>query len=342
MSKVHFEDISYIKELLATIAHSQLFVLVDENSKENCYPLIKGDLKTHQLIEIASGEKNKTLGSCQFIWNALTLASADRKALLINLGGGVITDMGGFCAATYKRGIRFINIPTTLLAQVDASVGGKTGIDFNGFKNHIGVFAEAEAVIVDPVFHSTLPDRQLKSGFAEMLKHGLIADKNHWEKCLKTGYQNVSSQLIKDSVAIKEKVVLADPKEKGERKILNFGHTIGHAIESHLLATANEILHGEAIGIGMLVEAYISKETELLKESDFQIIYSEVGKIYKKPTISIEEYDQITQLCLQDKKNENGIVNMSLLKQLGEACYDVAIDEKTIKRSLNEVLKLHF
>ena len=342
MSKVYFEDINYIEQLLAAIEHSQLFVLVDENSKKHCYPLLKDFLKDHQLIEIISGEKYKTLDSCHLIWNALTFASADRKALLINLGGGVIADMGGFCAATYKRGIRFVNIPTTLLAQVDASVGGKTGVDFNGFKNHIGLFAEAEAVLIDPVFHQTLPEKQLKSGFAEMLKHGLIADKQHWDNCIQSGYQQVNARLIKDSVAIKERVVLVDPKEKGERKILNFGHTIGHAIESHLLGTRHEVLHGEAIGIGMLLEAFISQEMELITVAEYEIIFKELIKIYSKPTILSEEYDQIARLCLQDKKNENGIVNMSLLKQLGEACYDVAIDKKTIIKSLNEVLKLHF
>lgn len=233
MSKVYFKEISYIKELLASIEHSQLFLLGDENSKKYCYPLIKDHIEYHQVIEVASGEKHKTLNSCNLIWNALTNATADRKALLINLGGGVITDMGGFCAGTYKRGIRFINIPTTLLSQVDASVGAKTGIDFNGYKNHIGLFCEAEAVLVNPLFHKTLPQEQMVSGYAEMLKHGLIADKKHWQDCLENGFEKFSNDLIQQSVKIKEKVVDADPTEKGLRKILNFGHTIGHAIETH-------------------------------------------------------------------------------------------------------------
>lgn len=199
MSKVYFEELSYIEELLASIEHSQLFVLADENSKEHCYPLLKNHLEHHQVIEIASGEKHKTLDSCNLIWNALTNATADRKALLVNLGGGVITDIGGFCAGTYKRGIRFINIPTTLLSQVDASVGAKTGIDYNEYKNHIGLFCEAEAVLVNPIFHKTLPKEQLVSGYAEMLKHGLIADEKHWQDCLENGSEKFSNELIQQS-----------------------------------------------------------------------------------------------------------------------------------------------
>lgn len=338
MSKVYFKEISYIKELLASVEHSQLFVLADENSKEHCYPLIKDYLEHHQVIEIASGEKHKTLDSCNLIWNALTSATADRKALLINLGGGVITDMGGFCAGTYKRGIRFINIPTTLLSQVDASVGAKTGIDFNGYKNHIGLFCEAEAVLVNPVFHQTLPKRQMKSGYAEMLKHGLIADKNHWQDCLKNGFEKFSNKLIQQSVKIKEHVVEADPTEKGLRKILNFGHTIGHAIETHLLNTENELLHGEAIGLGMIAEAYISKSKGLLNEQEYQIVVNELNGVYKSPKIEKSSYAEIKRLCKQDKKNQNGELNMSLLKNIGTAVHDIPVEEELIDRALSEIL----
>ncbi|MGM0582152.1 MAG: 3-dehydroquinate synthase [Bacteroidota bacterium] len=338
MSKVYFKELSYIKELLASVEHSHLFVLTDENSKEYCYPLIKDFLEYHQVIEIASGEKHKTLDSCNLIWNALTNATADRKALLINLGGGVITDMGGFCAGTYKRGIRFINIPTTLLSQVDASVGAKTGIDFNGYKNHIGLFCEAEAVLVNPVFHQTLPNEQLVSGYAEMLKHGLIADKKHWQDCLENGFEKFSNELIQQSVKIKEKVVENDPTEKGLRKILNFGHTIGHAIETHLLNTEKELLHGEAIGLGMIAEAYISKSKGLLNEQEYNNIVEKLREIYKSPKIEKASFDDIKRLCKQDKKNNNGELKMSLLENIGKAVYDIPVEPELIDEALSEIL----
>jgi len=324
--------------LLASIEHSQLFVLVDENSREYCYPVIKEYLEGHQIIEVTSGEKNKTLDSCNLIWNTLTIATADRKSLLLNLGGGVITDMGGFCAGTYKRGIRFINIPTTLLSQVDASVGAKTGIDFNGFKNHIGLFCEAEAVLVNPIFHRSLPQEQMTSGYAEMLKHGLIADKKHWQDCLDNGSERFSNELIQHSVKIKEKVVDADPTEKGLRKILNFGHTIGHAIETHLLNTENELLHGEAIGLGMIAEAFISNSQGLLSEQDYEIILKELKKVYGSPKIEKASYAEIKRLCRQDKKNKNGQISMSLLTNIGKAVYDIPVEEKLIDQALNEIL----
>jgi 3-dehydroquinate synthase len=338
MSKVHFQELSELKELLASIEYSQLFVLADENSKEHCYPIIKDYLEYHQVIEITSGEKHKTLDSCNLIWNALTMATADRKALMINLGGGVITDMGGFCAGTYKRGIRFINIPTTLLSQVDASVGAKTGIDFNGYKNHIGLFCEAEAVLINPVFHSTLPERQLKSGFAEMLKHGLIADQKHWENCIENGYMKISNELIQQSVKIKEKIVDADPTEKGLRKVLNFGHTIGHAIESHLLNTENELLHGEAIALGMIAEAYISKSKGFLAKDEYILIVGELRNFFKSPKIEKTSYIEIKRLCKQDKKNQNGEINMSLLKNIGQAVFDIPVEEELIDHALAEIL----
>lgn len=338
MSKVYFENVSHIKELLASLEYSQLFVLADENSKKYCYPLIKDYLTYHHLIEVASGENHKTLDSCNLVWNSLTNATADRRALLINLGGGVITDMGGFCAGTYKRGIRFINIPTTLLAQVDASVGAKTGIDFHGYKNHIGLFCESEAVLVDAIFHRSLARKQLISGFAEMLKHGLIADQKHWQDCLDNGFKSFSNDLIKRSVAIKEEVVEADPTEKGLRKILNFGHTIGHAIETHFLGTENELLHGEAIGVGMIVEAYISKMKGLLSEKEYQLIAVELGRIYEKPKMEKASLDEIKRLCKQDKKNDNGKLNMSLLSTIGQATYNISIDEKLVDQALVEIL----
>lgn len=340
MSKIYFGEINKIEKVLSSIPHTKLFVLVDDETEKHCYPVLKPYLKTHQLISVKNGELNKTLETCNFIWQELTKHEADRNALLINLGGGVITDMGGFCAATYKRGINFINIPTTLLAQVDASVGGKTGIDFNGYKNHIGIFAEPIAVIIDTIFHKTLENRQLASGFAEMLKHGLIADKLHWDLLVKNGYETIDIALIKHSVTIKEKVVKADPNEKGLRKVLNFGHTIGHAIESFALTNDISLLHGEAIGIGMIAETFISQEKGYITMEQQREIEELLRGIYTIPNIKKVSYNEIMRLCKQDKKNQNGMINMSLLENPGQANFNIPVNDELLEKALNYTLSM--
>ena len=226
--------------------YSKVAILVDENTKRDCLfklPQIENAL----IIEIKSGEEYKNISTCNFIWEQLTINNFDRNALLINLGGGVIGDIGGFCAATYKRGLKFIHIPTTLLSMVDASVGGKVGIDFKGFKNQIGIFNNPNAVLIYPKFLETLDENELKSGFAEVVKHALILDDSLWLKLKNTPFTDLDWEyIIYTSVQIKNKIVLADPFEKGERKKLNFGHTFGHAIESYYLEKGTPISHGEA------------------------------------------------------------------------------------------------
>ncbi|MBK6265205.1 3-dehydroquinate synthase [Marivirga sp. S37H4] len=342
MSELYFSEIKEIKAVLSKIKHTQLFVLVDNETEKHCYSLLKPYLGTHVLISVPNGETNKTLATCTLIWEILTKHEADRNALLINLGGGVITDMGGFCAGTYKRGINFINIPTTLLSQVDASVGGKTGVDFEGYKNHIGLFYEPLCVMIDTVFHHTLPDNQLLSGFAEMLKHGLIADMDHWKALKEAGYSNINVELIKHSVTIKEKVVKADPTEKGLRKILNFGHTIGHAIESYCLTNQQELLHGEAVAWGMVAEAYLSNKKGMLGKSDQEEIEEYIRAAYKIPEIEKTSYPKILRLCKQDKKNQSGEVFMSLLEKPGKATFNISVDEVLILKALDHTLKLKF
>lgn len=342
MSKVYFSKVEKLKEVLSTLSYSKLFVLVDDQTEKYCYPNIEPLLTEHVLISVRSGEHNKTLTTCTEIWKQLTVNEADRNALLINLGGGVITDMGGFCAGSYKRGIKFINIPTTLLAQVDASVGGKTGIDFEGFKNHIGLFCEPECVIVDTIFHETLPHNQLRSGFAEMLKHGLIADESHWKTLQKEGYKSVNLEMIKTSVAIKEKVVKADPTEKGLRKILNFGHTVGHAMESYCLSSNIPLLHGEAIALGMIAEAYISTKKGMLKVDEQLEIEKYLMEVYEVPKIKKASYPEVLRLCKQDKKNRNGAVLMSLLEEKGKATYDVPTEDFLIQEAISYTLELDF
>jgi 3-dehydroquinate synthase len=336
MSQIIIDDIE--KSLVKYFVDhqpSQVAVLVDENTYEYCYPQIKDYIPDHLIIEISSGELNKNLDTCQEIWTALTQAAFDRKALLINLGGGVIGDMGGFCAACYKRGIDFINIPTTLLAAVDANVGGKLGIDYKGFKNHIGLFQNPGAVFIDPSFLRTLPKKQLRSGFAEIIKHGLIADKSYFEAIKEEGLdQSNWSAVIAHSIEIKQKVVDDDPYEKGLRKVLNFGHTIGHAIESHYLEREQSFLHGEAIAIGMICEAFLSKKVLNLTDEQLDEICSFIFGIYSDLIIEKKDFPTIIGLMYQDKKNVNNLLNHSLLYSIGVATFDISIDEKQVLDAL--------
>ncbi|UII29250.1 3-dehydroquinate synthase [Fulvivirga maritima] len=312
--------------LLNTSSYNKIAVLVDENTKAHCYPLLERYLPQHTLVEINSGESHKTLETCTYIWQELTSAAFDRKSLFINLGGGVIGDMGGFCASTYKRGIDFINIPTTLLSQVDASVGGKLGIDFNGYKNHIGLFKEPIAVIIDQTFLKTLPANELRSGFAEVIKHHLIADKSGWDKLQTLRFPDIAwNECVKHSVKIKSDVVENDPLESGMRKILNFGHTIGHAIESYLLNNNRAILHGEAIAAGMICESFISLKRGYINEEELKQIEKYVLNIFDKLNILETDLEGINQYLIQDKKNRENKVLASLLQKVGEANWDISI-----------------
>jgi 3-dehydroquinate synthase len=317
-------------------AFSKIAVLVDDNTKKHCYPLVSPVLPDHIIIEIASGEEDKNLQTCQQIWGVLTDYAFDRKSLLINLGGGVIGDMGGFCAATYKRGIGFINIPTTLLAQVDASIGGKLGIDFRDFKNHIGVFQNPLMVFLDARFFHTLNPAELRSGYAEIIKHCLIRDRKKFEEIIQTPFTDLDFfELTKHSVQIKKDVVLEDPTEKGLRKILNFGHTIGHAIESFYLRNhEKKLLHGEAIAIGMICEAFLSNKKLSVSGDDLKTISAYILKIYQSRKIQENEVDEIIKLTRQDKKNEGDKIKCSLLNNIGDCSYDIEIDQNDIKSAI--------
>jgi len=320
--------------------YSKVCLLVDENTKKYCYPSIKDLLPAdHLIFAITSGEENKTLDTCKKIWQFLTDNSFDRKAILVNLGGGVIGDMGGFCAATYKRGIDFVQMPTTLLSQVDASVGGKLGIDFKGFKNHIGVFKMPRKVMIFPSFLNTLSKREIISGYAEVVKHALIKDASHWD-VLKKNY-DIShlnwQQIIPHSIEIKNSVVEDDPFENGVRKILNFGHTIGHAIETYFLENKKDkLLHGEAIAIGMICESYIAYKKALVNEATFNEISQYILAVYPSVKISQQDIAEITPLTLQDKKNNKGTINASLLETTGKANYDQPISFEEIKESIEK------
>lgn len=325
-----------LKNYLGQLNFSQLGVIMDSNTLVHCYPLITDALPENtSIFSFQAGEVYKNLNTCSLIWQWMTNEGFDRKALIINLGGGVTGDMGGFCAATYKRGIKFINIPTTLLSQVDASVGGKLGIDFNGYKNHIGVFTQPEAVIISDLFLETLPNSELRSGYAEVIKHGLIRSSNYFH-CLKAeGWQNQSwRDIIEKSVSIKKEVVEKDPKESGLRKILNFGHTIGHAFESYYLNSSKHLLHGEAIAIGMVCEAYLSKKKLGLSKEELEEIVQLLKDVFGKFDFPKEDIQPIIGLCSQDKKNEGNSLNFSLLKHIGECDYNISINKEEITESI--------
>lgn len=306
--------------------------LVDENTKDHCLPLVNSHRA--EIIEIRSGELNKTLSTCEHIWSQMTDFGFSRKSLLINLGGGVIGDMGGFCTATFKRGISFINVPTTLLSQVDASIGGKLGIDFHGLKNHIGLFQEPNAVIVHTGFLKTLSNRELKSGFAEIIKHSLIRNKDQWEYLQKTSFEEMDwDEIIPKSIQVKNEVVAEDPKENGLRKILNYGHTIGHAIETHYMTTDSPLTHGEAIALGMLLENKLAVSLEMLDVKDQEEIERYVTEIYSDKT-HVPDIGELYQYLMQDKKNDRMGIRFSLLEKIGRCAFDVLVPDETLRESL--------
>ena len=292
--------------------YSKIGILVDENTKEFCLPLLS-KIKKSVIIEIKSGEENKNIDTCNFIWEELSKHSFDRNSLLINLGGGVIGDIGGFCASTYKRGIEFIQIPTSLLAMVDASVGGKLGVDFNGLKNQVGLFSNPKSVIINPKFLETLADNELKSGFAEVVKHALITDQNLWNHLKNNPFQDLDwEEIIETSVQIKNKIVISDPKERGERKKLNFGHTFGHSIESYYLQKGTPILHGEAIFMGIILESELSILSVSEKNDIKNYILSNFSLPYTPSKSSLLNF------LRNDKKNFEEKINFSLLNTIGD------------------------
>ena len=318
--------------------YSKIAILVDENTAQHCLPVFleKTGLEDFQLIRIAAGEQHKNFETCQLIWRQMMECGLDRRSLLLNLGGGVIGDMGGFCAATFKRGMDFVQAPTTLLSQVDASVGGKLGIDFMQVKNSIGVFQDPAAVFVDADFLKTLPYRELRSGFAEMIKHALIADAEQWQNLSKLENLTESDWLpyILHSLRIKQGIVEADPFERGIRKALNFGHTIGHAIEGHALESEHPLLHGEAIAAGMIAESYLSHQKLGLPMHDVEAITAYLTRIYGTFQIEKSNYPDYFALMQQDKKNENGQILFSLIHPIGNAVVNVACDGLEIEAAL--------
>lgn len=322
-----------------------VFVLTDQNTTQHCLPVFRQKLAADyplKIIEIQPGEKHKTLETCNVVWETLTHNLADRHAVLINLGGGVVCDLGGFAASVFKRGIRFMHVPTSLMAMADASIGGKTGIDFMELKNIIGSFVQPLAVFIDTRFLETLPERELNNGYAEMLKHGLIAEFSYFEELASGGPGSVTAEQIRISVEIKSDIVQRDPLEKGLRKALNFGHTIGHALESGSLQNKNNhLLHGEAVILGMMAETLLSERLGLIEEQLTERILS--GLIDFSVFYNFDQacIDNILNLLKHDKKSYGGVAGFSLLKGPGQVTTGIVCKPEDIidvLQELNEIL----
>ncbi|WP_299155219.1 3-dehydroquinate synthase [uncultured Christiangramia sp.] len=336
------ESYSKINQYIEDKKPSSVFILVDTNTQQNCLGLFLKNITTElqiEVIEIEPGEENKHIETCTGVWSALSELGADRKSLMINLGGGVVTDLGGFVASTFKRGIPFINVPTTLLSMVDASVGGKTGVDLGNLKNQVGVIVQAELVVVDSKYLQTLSSREMRSGLAEILKHGLIADESYWNRMSNLSSLDLSDldTIIEHSVNIKSEIVSQDPYERSIRKNLNFGHTLGHAIESFYLTNPekDKLLHGEAIAIGMILESYLSSEILNFPQKKLQDISNIIIDLFGFTDISTEDLNQIISLLKHDKKNSNGQVNFVLLKDIAVPKLDIIVSEELIIKSFD-------
>ncbi len=329
-----------LAEAITECEHDRIFVLVDETTNKLCWSLVKDYLclKDAQTIIIGATDRRKNLDTLVHVWESLQQGKATRHSLLINLGGGMVTDLGGFAASTYKRGINFINIPTTLLAMVDASVGGKTGINFGGLKNEIGVFNDAEFVLLDTNWLRTLDEENIRSGYAEMLKHGLIADDTMWAELInfnlaQPNLRQLASMLNK-SVRIKERIVTEDPHEKGIRKALNLGHTFGHAFESWAMKR-QPVLHGYAVAFGLIAELYLATTRTDFPTERMRQIVNFIRSYYGSLPITCNDYPELIELMHHDKKNRGNEINVTLLGGIGDIRIDQTITEEDIKEALD-------
>lgn len=342
---IHFNEEAYqaLNTHLQNTSYSSIFIIVDNNTNEFCLPNFLPLLETDvaiEIIEFEDGEENKNIETCVQIWNVLTELGADRKSLVINLGGGVVTDLGGFVASTFKRGIDFIHIPTTLLSMVDASVGGKNGVDLGNLKNQIGVINVPLMVLIDTQYLETVPQTEMRSGLAEMLKHGLIYDRTYWNQFLDLAAIDYADfdALIYRSVEIKNEIVTQDPTEKNIRKALNFGHTLGHAIESYFLESTEKttLLHGEAIAVGMILESFIAMKKGLLTEEDYIEIKNCIQSIYDAIVFDEKDIDPILALLIHDKKNEYGTIQFALIEGIGAIKINQEVENELILEAFKD------
>ncbi len=329
-----------LDQILDLKPYSRLAVIVDENTKLAALPKIQSrHLQKAHVITIGAGDSCKNLPTLTHVWESLEQCGATRKSVVVNIGGGVVTDLGGFAASTFKRGIRFINVPTTLLSAVDAAVGGKTGINFGGLKNEIGCFSEASDVIISSCFFSTLPAEELKSGYAEMLKHGMLSDHDEFMRLINFDFQNANAdvllKLLKTSVLVKEHIVKEDPHEQGIRRALNLGHTVGHAFESKALHDGRPIAHGYAVAWGLVAETVLSHQLLQFPVADLHRLADFVHTNYGAYHITCDDYDYLLQLMHHDKKSQNGEINCSLLTACGKVKTDQAISDDDMRIALD-------
>ncbi len=329
-------------EAVSACGADRTFILTDETTHRLCLPLVQGlkCLEGASVISIAAGDTNKSLDSVSHVWAELQRLGATRHSLLVNLGGGMVTDLGGFAASTFKRGLAYINIPTTLLSMVDASVGGKTGINFGGLKNEVGVFSEARSVFLDTTFLGTLDAENLLSGYAEMLKHGLISTTEHWAELLRFDPVEPDGtelrRLLAKSVAVKERIVEEDPTEHGIRKALNLGHTVGHAFES-LALRRKPVLHGYAVAWGLVCELYMSVAKTGFPVEKMRQTVRYIFDNYGRMPITCDDYPTLLELMTHDKKNTAGRINFTLLGDIG----DIRIDQTATRQEIEESLDFY-
>ena len=328
-----------LKSLIGGGNYNHVVVLVDENTKRHVLPLLADSLSNASVIEIPAGDDSKTLDTLTHIWQELECCGATRHSVLINVGGGMVTDIGGLAAATFKRGMHFINVPTTLLAAVDAAIGGKTGVNFMGLKNEIGVFAPADAVIVSTCFFSTLPIEELKSGFAEMLKHAMLSNHDEFLHLLNFDFTHFDHdnllERLRASNKIKDYIVSQDPTELGLRKALNLGHTVGHALESLAMENGKPVPHGYAVAWGLVAESVLSHMTSGFPSEDLYALARFIKDNYGAPAITCDHYDRLIDLMRHDKKSRDGDINCTLLKECGSFTIDNIIDEENLKSALD-------
>ena len=320
--------------------YSKIFIHVDNNTKQYCLHVFlnKIQIENYELIESRNGEENKNIDSCLKLWKIISDKQGDRNSLIINLGGGVVSDMGGFIASTYKRGIDYINVPTTLLSMVDASVGGKTGIDFGTLKNQIGTFYDPKMVVIDNEFLNTLEKNEISSGYAEIFKHSLIHDLPTYNLLISNDTPFYDLKTIYNSIITKNKIVLIDKKEQKERKSLNYGHTLGHAIESYFLNSEHKLLHGEAVSVGIVLASFLSYKLFNFSIDHVNSIKKHINCIYKKIEINESQIGSIIDLLIHDKKNSHGKINFILLKEIAEPVYDIQVKKELIKESFKYYL----
>lgn len=335
-----------LNELLAKGRYSKLFILTETEVYNQCLPHFIAQLATDtpiEILEVEAGESSKNIATCVQLWESMNELGGDRKSLLLNVGGGMITDLGGFIGSTFKRGIDFVHVPTTLLGMVDASIGGKNGIDLGSLKNQIGTITPPKMVLIDPEFLETLPVEHMRAGLAEMLKHGLIADEKHWIELGQLDELTLDDleRLITDSVRIKLEIVAQDPQEKRERKMLNFGHTFGHAIESYFLSQPDlpTLLHGECVAAGMWMETYLAKELNLISIAVFENITKRIDSIFPKLPLQPQQQDRILELLAYDKKNEHGTLLFSLLDGIGKGNYNQTATNQLISKSFEAYIE---